>query len=123
MRLLANENFPILSIRKLSSAGFDVTSVAEIMRGAPDTTVLLHPAQEHQIILTFDKDYGELIYHRKIAIPKGLIYFKFDPLTASEPFELFIEAIINDQIEIEGWFLVLDRDVIRKRKLPSIANS
>ena len=123
MKLLANENFPILSIQKLHDAGFDVESVAAIMRSASDTSVLMHAAKNAQIILTFDRDYGELIYNRKIAVSEGLVYFRFDPLTPSEPYEIFVEAIINGQVEMEGWFIVLDRDVIRKRKLPQIVNT
>jgi hypothetical protein len=90
MRLLANEIFPKVSIRKLREAGYDVESVTELMVSAPDTRVLKYGAANSQVILTFDRDYGKLIFHRKIAIPKGLVYLKFDPATPRSPFNLLI---------------------------------
>ena len=118
MKLLANENFPGTSIRKLRGAGYEVESVTETMLSAPDTQVLKHAAANKQIILTFDKDYGELIYYRKIAVPAGLIYLKFDPLTPEEPYEILAEMIFRTNVELAGFFIVLERDTIRKRKLP-----
>jgi predicted nuclease of predicted toxin-antitoxin system len=119
VKLLANENFPLASIRQLRQAGYEVESVTETMLSAPDTQVLKHAAANKQIILTFDKDYGELIFHRKIAVPDGLIFLKFDPFTPLEPGEMLIEMIFKAGIEITGFFIVLERDAIRKRKLPA----
>jgi len=118
MKFLANENFPSASIRKLREAGYEVESVTETMLSAPDTKVLKHGAANKQIILTFDKDYGELIYHRKIAVPNGLIYLKFDSLTPAEPYEILVELVFKTNLEVTGFFIVLERDTIRKRKLP-----
>ena len=56
MKLLANENYPIVSIQKLRNEGFDVESVAELMQGEPDTEVLKYAARQGRFILTFDKD-------------------------------------------------------------------
>ena|ERR1035437_3328519 len=120
MKLLANENFPLASIRKLRVAGYEVESVTETMLSAPDTKVLKHAAANKQVILTFDKDYGELIYHRKIAVPDGLVFLKFDPLTSVEPFEILIKIVFKPDFELAGWFIVLERDTVRKRKLPQI---
>jgi len=117
MKFLANENFPLASIIKLREAGIDTESVSELMRSAPDTKVLKYAMTNGQIILTFDKDYGELIFHRKMGIPEALIFFRFDPAFPLEPYELLFK-LINEDKNIEGWFIVLDRDMVRKRKLP-----
>jgi hypothetical protein len=42
---------------------------------------------------------------------------KFDPATPEEPFEM-LDIVFKNGIEIIGWFIVLERDAIRKRKLP-----
>jgi predicted nuclease of predicted toxin-antitoxin system len=105
----------------LRENGYEVESVTELMPSAPDTKVLQYAAANKQVILTFDRDYGELIYYRKIAIPDGLIYLKFDPATPDEPFEM-LDTVFKGGIEIQGWFIVLERDAVRKRKLPSIAH-
>lgn len=57
--LLADENFPIASIRRLRSVGFDVVAIVEEIPGATDAQILRRAEQEQRIILTFDRDYGE----------------------------------------------------------------
>lgn len=62
MRFLANENFPLPSVRLLRSAGHDVLSITEESPGISDDRILARAVAEERIILTFDRDYGELIY-------------------------------------------------------------
>jgi len=64
MRWLANENFPSASVAHLQAAGEDVAEVVEDARAIADTEVLEWARREQRIILTFDRDYGELIYWR-----------------------------------------------------------
>ena len=65
MFFLANENFPLTSIRILRDAGYNVESVLEKNPGAKDSEVLKEAKKEKRVILTFDRDYGELIYKYK----------------------------------------------------------
>jgi predicted nuclease of predicted toxin-antitoxin system len=62
MNFLANENFPLFSIRLLRTAGYNVASVIEDTPGAKDHDVLKRAQKEARILLTFDRDYGELVY-------------------------------------------------------------
>ncbi|MHC5674837.1 DUF5615 family PIN-like protein [Nostoc sp.] len=77
MRFLANENFPLPSVRLLRQAGYDVASVTEDSPGIEDTEVLTRAANDQWVILTFDRDYGELIYRLKLPSPMGVIYLRF----------------------------------------------
>ena len=61
MNFLANENFPLLSIHQLRNAHHDVASVIEDTPGAKDHEVLTRAQKEKRIVLTFDRDYGELL--------------------------------------------------------------
>ncbi len=63
MRLLANENFPTSSVDLLRRAQHDVSSIAEESPGIKDDAVLARAVQQERLILTFDRDYGELIFH------------------------------------------------------------
>lgn len=74
MNFLANENFPLASIRFLRNAVYKVISVIEETPWAKDIEVLKRANQEKLIILTFDRDYGELIYKYKLPVPYGLCY-------------------------------------------------
>jgi predicted nuclease of predicted toxin-antitoxin system len=72
MQLIADENFPLISIRLLRQAGYDISSVTEDSSGIEDTEVLARAVNEQRIILTFDRDYGELIYRFRLPAPKGV---------------------------------------------------
>lgn len=118
MRFLANENFPLASVHKLKSAGLDIVSVISMMAGANDEQVLAHARLEGQVILTFDRDYGELIYRQKLPVPAGIIYFRFAPLTPEEPAEYFLNLLDDPKIRLEGKFTVAGRERLRQRPLP-----
>ena len=77
MQFLANENFPLVSVRNLRDFGLDIASIMEDSSGIKDTEVLARAVSENRIILTFDRDYGELIFRRFLPKPIGVIYFRY----------------------------------------------
>ena len=76
MRFLANENFPFPSMKILRLIGFEVKSIAEDNFGISDEEVLRIAVAEQLIILTFDRDYGELIFKYKMQPPPAVVYFR-----------------------------------------------
>jgi predicted nuclease of predicted toxin-antitoxin system len=117
VKLFANENIPKDSITVLRDAGYDVLAAGETMRGAPDTTILERAFDEHRILITFDRDYGELIFHKQMACPLAVIYLRFIPDNSNEPAERIIQLL--NTTTCEGNFIVLERDNLRKRQLPT----
>src|ERR1700730_7705300 len=69
MRFLANENFPGLAVAALQRAGHDVVWVRITKPGATDPEVLAWAVREERILLTFDKEFGELA--SKSVLPPG----------------------------------------------------
>jgi predicted nuclease of predicted toxin-antitoxin system len=69
MRFLADENFPGAAVTALGAAGHDVVWVGTVAAGASDPDVLAWAAREERILLTFDKDFGELA--KASALPPG----------------------------------------------------
>ncbi len=67
MRFLADENFPVPSIRRLRAAYHDVAAIIEDSPGVEDTVVLARAVSEGRYLLTLDRDYGELIFRRGFA--------------------------------------------------------
>jgi predicted nuclease of predicted toxin-antitoxin system len=118
MKLLANENFPLPSVRLLRQSNHDVTSVTEDSPGIEDTEVLARAADEHRVILTFDRDYGELIYRLRLRSPKGVIYLRLRPHTPEEPALLLLNLFQTKGLQFEERFTVVERDQIRQRLLP-----
>ena len=69
MKILANENIPLDSILLLKERGYDIKSVAIESFGITDKEVLNLSIEEERIIVTFDRDYGELIFKYKLRPP------------------------------------------------------
>lgn len=69
IKLLANENFPAPAIRKLREAGRDVVAVREAMPSASDKAVMDFARREQRWDITFDRDYGDLIFREGLPPP------------------------------------------------------
>lgn len=118
MRLLANENFPLGSVRVLRAAGHDVAAIIEDTPGVTDVEVLAQAVREARVILTFDRDYGELLYRHRLPSPSGVIYLRFDPMTPQEPGEHVLALLAVPAITLEGKFTIVERARLRQRPLP-----
>lgn len=116
MKLLANENVPLASVRILRDLGQDVGSIAEDSPGVPDEEVVRRAREENRVIVTFDRDYGRLAFHRGVYPPAGVLYLRFTPNEPTEAAE-FVERLMADGIELRGRFTTADRVRIRQRSL------
>ena len=118
MRFLANENFPLPSVRALRDAGYEVFSITEESPGIADDVILARAVRENTINLTFDRDYGELIYRRNLP-SASILYLRYDPLTPTEPAEHILRLLSIEALELVNHFTVADREKVRQRPLPS----
>lgn len=118
MKFLANENFPLPSVRLLERHDYVIQSITELSPGISDIEVLSKAARDEQVILTFDRDYGELIYRLQLPPPFGILYFRYQPLTPLEPAEQLLKILQRQDITLKARFTVLERDQIRQRPLP-----
>lgn len=117
MRFVANENIPISSVRQIRAAGHEVLAVTEDTPSIADVDVLNWAVQEAAIVLTFDRDYGELIYRHQMPTPTGIVYFRFQPTTPDEPALQLLELLLSVET-LEGMFTVVERSQVRQRPLP-----
>jgi predicted nuclease of predicted toxin-antitoxin system len=117
LRILANENFPGPLVRELRRLGHDVASVKESMRGAEDREVLARAQAEGRLVVTFDKDFGELAYRFGLPASSGVILFR---LSGSDPEIDNARALaaLESGIDWVGSFAVVTNDRIRIRPLP-----
>ena len=63
MLFLADEDFPGLAVRWLREAGHDVVWARTAMPGDADASLLAAAQRDFRVILTCDKDFGELAFH------------------------------------------------------------
>lgn len=116
MKLLANENFPLKSILYLRSHGFDISSIGIDNPSVQDHAVMAIAISDERTILTFDRDYGELIFKHNFKPQKGVIYLRLDEYTAVEPGELIEALISKKEFDFDNALTVLSRNGIRQRK-------
>jgi predicted nuclease of predicted toxin-antitoxin system len=72
MRFLANENFPGDAVDALKAAGHDVAWVRTMNPGSSDEDVLAWAVREQRILLTFDRDFGELAWRLNLPASCGI---------------------------------------------------
>ena len=117
MRFIADENFPLPSVKRLRSAGHDVSAVIRDTPGAADDDIMSRAAQQGRIVLTFDRDFGELIFRPKLPVPPGVVYFRFDPLTPEQPADYLLRLLATSELSLEGRFTVVEIGQVRQRML------
>lgn len=112
---LANENFPRPSIKLLREKGLIVKSIQEELSGIPDEKVMDLATEMNLIILTFDSDYGEIIFKYKRSNPPTVIYFRNkgnNPLFAGH---ILLKILSNSSISLTDSFIVVEEQNIRQR--------
>jgi len=116
LKLLADENFPGPSVRALRSAGFDVAWIAEVLPGAADEAVISFCAAGERTLLTFDKDFGELAFHRGLAANSGVILFRV-PQDRPDEITAAALAVVEMRQEWTGLFAVVTPRGVRIRTI------
>ncbi len=61
MRFLADESCDFAVVRALRAAGHDVVAVTEMAPAANDETVIEIALNDGRLLLTEDKDFGQLV--------------------------------------------------------------
>ena len=76
MRFLADESCDFAVVRALRVAGHDVAAIAEISARATDEVVMELAIREGRVLLTEDKDFGQLV-HANEAAAGGVFLLRF----------------------------------------------
>jgi predicted nuclease of predicted toxin-antitoxin system len=76
MRFLANENFPGPAVDALRQAGHDVLWARTEMPGQSDPEILDRAQQDRRVLITFDKDFGELAFRAGLPAECGIVLFR-----------------------------------------------
>jgi predicted nuclease of predicted toxin-antitoxin system len=98
MEFLANENFPFPSTEILRLKGYKVRSIFEENRGVSDEEVIQKAVEDNLIILTFDSDYGEILFRYKVEKPPSVVFFREKGQVPVHAGEWLISALENDKI-------------------------
>jgi predicted nuclease of predicted toxin-antitoxin system len=116
MRLCANENIPELCVIRLRDHGHDVLWIREEAPGSSDVDVLAMALRENRLLITFDKDFGELVFRRGSGASCGIVLFRISQASPAAIAEK-ISSVLASRSDWAGAFSVVDDFTIRMRHL------
>ena len=117
MRLCANENIPEDCVTRLREAGHDVLWVRESAPGSKDAEALARALSEERLLITFDKDFGELVFHRGARASSGIVLFRIAQQSSAAVAER-VATVLGSRDDWFGQFSVVDEFTVRMRRLP-----
>ena len=117
MKWLADENFPVASFRLLMAKGWDIKHISFENPSIEDFGVVEFAINERRIILTFDIDFGTLIFKDGYR-PIGVIYFRLPHFHPEAPAQILLNLQETSFHPFEFHFTVISDDGIRQRTIP-----
>jgi predicted nuclease of predicted toxin-antitoxin system len=120
MRLLVNENVSAGVIQALREHGHDILSAKESMRSKADEVILAQAQTEQRLVVTHDKDFGELAFRVGLPSGSGIILLRLTGTNSDDDNRRAIQAI-ESRKDWAGHFSVATDDRIRMRPLISPA--
>ena len=118
MRLLANENFPLDAVEAIRKLGHDTAWVRTDSPGSKDRQVLKRAMADQRILLTFDKDFGDLAFQLGQPAGCGIVLFRLQA-TSSAALAALVVAALQSRTDWAGQFSVIEPGRIRMRPLPA----
>lgn len=109
MRFLTDENIPTLIVDMLQRAGHDVVRDGDVRRAAPDTRVLKTAVDDDRVLITFDADFGRMIFAEGYRAPRGVIYLRSPPPSIAIAGERILAVIDAETPAIDGYFVSIER--------------
>lgn len=112
--IIADENIPVLIIEKLRLANIETFSVFDNLRGISDKEIIEFAQNPPKIILTEDKDFGDLVFaynQKKVSV----ILLRYHYLELEKIESILINFLRNHHVE-EHSFIVITTKNIRIRK-------
>ncbi|HEX7376004.1 MAG TPA: DUF5615 family PIN-like protein [Pirellulales bacterium] len=114
---LANENVTQEVVDAARQAGHDLKWIKEMQPGVDDDTVLQLSLAENRVLLTFDKDFGEMAFRHGKSASCGIILFR-PRIRTPEYLPRFAMAVLAQPLNWEGHFTVAREGRLRIIALP-----
>jgi len=115
MSIVADENVPSAVVRRLRELGHEVTWIKTAFPGMPDVEIFRLCEDSGSVLVTLDKDFGEIACVRLASQRTGVILLRF-----GQPPETIASALalaLTNHEEFLGWFTVVSETRIRRRPM------
>jgi hypothetical protein len=113
-KILVDESVEFDLVRFLRKEGFDTKSASEIYTSFEDREILKIAKKEKRILVTDDKDFGNLIFLQKLP-HRGVIFFRVKPGLVKFKIKILKLLLVKFGWKLEKYFLVVDENKIRCR--------
>ena len=118
MTFLADESVDFPIVKSLRDQNFIVDYITELKPGISDDQVIELASQKSRILITADKDFGDLTFRKK-KVSEGIILYRLPGLSNTDK-AVLVTTIIKDHFsDIPGSFTVITKDSIRIKRLPN----
>lgn len=101
----------------LCARGHDVMWVRTEAPGISDEHVLALAVTEQRLMITFDKDFGELAFKQRLAATSGIVLFRLEPTSPSRIATVAVR-VLESRTDWVGHFSVVEETRIRMTPLP-----
>jgi predicted nuclease of predicted toxin-antitoxin system len=115
MILLADESVDRPIVQRLRQDGHDTAYVAELSPSITDEDVLREANQRSAILLTEDKDFGELVF-RLDRVHGGVILVRLAGASPATKAETVAMVLQDHAAELPGAFTVISPGAVRIRR-------
>ncbi len=116
LKFLADVNIEKTIIEEIKALGYDIICVTNINPGMPDTEVCKLANKENRILITNDKDFGEIVFRQK-SISSGIILIRLKRHSIKEKIKLVKKLLIFYKDKVHNHFVVINQNKFRSIKL------
>ena len=121
MLIIADESVDAPIIAALRAGGNEVRCIAELTPAATDEAVLLQAVAAEAVLITLDRDFGELIFSKGHQPPRAVIYLRAKDMSLGEMIAQTLSAL--SEPVLLGRHVTIDRNHRRTRVLPNIGET
>jgi predicted nuclease of predicted toxin-antitoxin system len=112
MKIVADESVDFGIINYLRNAGYSIIAIAETSPGIPDAQVLKIAVLNKALLITEDKDFGELTFRLRLD-HYGILLIRLSNLKREERIDLASQIIQLHFNKLKNQFSVLTKQGLR----------
>ena len=116
MRWLVDECVDAALVVQLCESGHDAVYMSDIAPRATDAEVMERAHDEHRLLLTEDKDFGDLVFRQGRPVP-GVVLLRIDSARRSLKWPRLLAAIDRFGEALFGRYMVVEETRFRSRPL------
>lgn len=115
MKLFADENLDRSLVDRLRDEGHDVLYAAEMELGMEDDVVLQRANERQALLVTEDKDFGELVF-RQGLVHAGVVLVRLSGLSIPAKADAVALVLRQHGPKLVGCFSVIAPGILRMRR-------